>query len=113
MVARSGGSDAPFSRTPDAGGSSPVRIDAWDGSVSGTALRAALNRAPRAATLSIVGVSAGLTRSARSVSIVISRTFGDATVTGAGARPQPASTVAARTRPRFTRQLSSQFAVGS
>ena len=48
----------PFSRTPCAGGSSPVWIVACDGSVSGTAVRAAVNRMPAAASRSIAGVNA-------------------------------------------------------
>ena len=47
-------------------------IETCDGSVSGTVARAFVNRVPRTASLSIDGVSQRPTRSARSVSIVMS-----------------------------------------
>ena len=88
-----------------------------DGSVSGTVLRACVNRTPRDASPSTAGVSPRPTRSARSVSIVISRMFGcDAAARrragpaarGPGARP-PAR---ARTKARFTGARSYSSGIG-
>src|SRR6185436_15191260 len=59
-------------------GSAPVMMDMWDGKVSGTAQRAAVNRIPRAARPSIAGVRPRPTRSALRVSIVTRTMFGGA-----------------------------------
>ena len=77
-------------------------IVAWDGRVSGTALRAVVKRRPRAATRSIDGVSVGPTRSARSVSIVTRSTFGAATADRAGAREQLVNNTPRISSDRFT-----------
>ena len=61
---------SPFFRTPCSLGSRPVMIVTCDGSVSGTAVRARVNRRPASASASSVGVKRRCTRSARSVSIV-------------------------------------------
>ena len=55
---------------------------ACDGSVSGTAVRAAVKRVPAAASRSMVGATPVPTRSARNVSIVTSRTFRACNVAG-------------------------------
>ncbi|HEY2150649.1 MAG TPA: hypothetical protein VGH34_07575 [Vicinamibacterales bacterium] len=51
-------------------------IAAWDGSVSGTAVRALVNRRLDAASASRVGATPTPRRSARNVSMVTKRTFG-------------------------------------
>jgi len=64
-----------------------VWIVACDGSVSGAAVRAAVKNRPDAASASIAGAVPTPTRSARSVSIVTSRTFGRGAATRARQPP--------------------------
>ncbi len=59
-------------------------IETCAGSVSGTTVRAFVKRTPRSASAESAGMSRGVSRSARRVSIVTSRTFGGA-ADGAGA----------------------------
>jgi hypothetical protein len=76
------------------------------GSVSGAVVRAAVNRVPRAASASIAGVSPRPTRSARSVSMVISSTFGLAAGAAGGALHALNDKRTAIAAARFTRRLS-------
>src|SRR5262249_15127215 len=84
--------------TPCSGGSWPVRIVVWDGSVSGTAVRADVNCSEEAASRSSAGATPVPTRSARSVSMVTSRTFGFARACeSTGLRPHAVASTATKT----------------
>ena len=62
-------------------------IEACAGNVSGTDVRASAKRRPDEARRSSAGVNPRPSRSARIVSIVMSRIFGRAAGTGAGVEP--------------------------
>src|SRR5205823_3125752 len=79
-----------------------------DGSVSGTAVRAFVNRTPEPARRSSAGVTPAPRRSARNVSIVTSRTLGCGAARSTADLPHAAATAAAivsRAAPAFIRSI--------